>query len=379
MRLHFDLRLSLVALCLLAPACAPEEPREEIASIAQPLTGNLSVTSGVNGTVTTLASYGGGAAHPGVNAVDIGAAGGTAVWHQLDYLPADIAGGWVRTYVTKDAGYCSQWSPGSPYYNGAKMIVVTYFWGTDGSYRGWHRSAYQHVAPDGTAADYWWKWNNPNATKKAWGTPNVDLGNGTASGIYLGTVFGVWGNIYNGPGGGLCTTGSHLHQEGDGARAGTLWVGKAMTARYNDVHRFGIAGGLPATGYAPSVPTFDVPQPQPEPQPDPQPEQPQPEQPQPEQPMPEEPAKPDEGAANGGAADVARRERAKIDHDGTPPETPQEPYNAPLGEGALEDAPAEAQADGCNMHSSRANGGASIALVAVAALVMARARRRAAS
>jgi hypothetical protein len=221
------------------------------------VTGSFSVTAGVNGTVTTLAYYSGGNAHPGVNSVDIGAPGGTSVWHQLDYLPADIAGGWIRAYSSKDAGYCSQWYPGSPYYNGDKLIVVTYFYGTDGAYRGWHRSAYQHVVPG--ISNGWWRWNNATTTQVAWGSPDLVYGSGASNGLYLGSVYGVNAPVYNGPGGGLCTDGSHLHQEGDGARGGGLFVGKALTNRYHDVHLFGIAGGLPATGAVPSDPTFDPP------------------------------------------------------------------------------------------------------------------------
>jgi len=372
MRRLGDLRALLGLLLAVLPACAKDEQREATARVAQALTGDLSVTSGANGTVTTLASYGGGAAHPGVNAVDIAAPGGTGVWHQLDYLPADIAGGWVRTIVTKDAGYCSQWSPGSPYYNGAKVIVVTYFYGTDGTYRGWHRSAYQHVAPDATAADHWWPWNNANAGQKAWSASEVEveLGSGTSSGVYLGTVFGVWGNIYNGPGGGLCTTGSHLHQEGDGVRAGTLWLGKGLSERYSDVHRFGMESGWPSTGI-PSTPSFDPPPPAPAPEPEPEPE-------------PAEPAAPRRGdppSSNGERADFdARlvRQWHKLEDEGAPPSSAHAPASAPLGEGALGDATGSAAEAGCSAGRSRSSEGAlaSMMIVIVGVGSMTRRRRR---
>lgn len=222
------------------------------------LSTSLSVTSGVSGTVTTLAYYSAGNAHPGQNSVDIGAVGGSAVHHQLDYLPSDVAGGWLRTYVTKESGYCSQWSPGSPYYNGAKLVVVTYLYATDGTYLGWHRAAYQHIAPNASVTDAWLRWNNSSASVPAWQTPDVDLGAQQANGLALGSVFGVSGNIYNGPSGGLCTTGSHLHQEGSGWRGSGLFVGKAMADRYNDVHLFDPVGGWPATGAPPYAPEFYV-------------------------------------------------------------------------------------------------------------------------
>lgn len=48
----------------------------------------------------------------------------------------------------------------------------------------------------------------------------VSYGDQGGGGLYLGTVHAVGGSITNGPSGGLCTTGSHLHQEADGWRAG---------------------------------------------------------------------------------------------------------------------------------------------------------------
>jgi hypothetical protein len=222
------------------------------------LSTSLSVTAGASGTVTTLAWYSAGNPHPGQNSVDIGAAGGTPVHHQVDYLSSDVAGGWLRTYVSKENGYCSQWSPGSPYYNGAKLIVVTYLYATDGTYLGWHRAAYQHVSPLAGVEDAWLRWNNSSATVAAWQSPDVALGAQQADGLALGNVFGVYGDITNGPGGGLCTTGSHLHQEGSGWRGSSLFVGKAMTERFNDVHLFDPIAGWPDTGEPPYAPEFYV-------------------------------------------------------------------------------------------------------------------------
>jgi hypothetical protein len=250
--------LLLVTSCGDVSSAPPAREREAIGRSQARLSTSLSVTAGVSGTVTTLAYYSAGNAHPGQNSVDIGAAGGTAVYHQLDYLPSDVAGGWLRTYVLKESGYCSQWSPGSPYYNGAKLIVVTYLYATDGSYLGWHRAAYQHVSPNASVTDAWFRWNNSSASVAAWQSPDVDLGAQQWNGLALGSVFGVWSDIYNGPSGGLCTTGSHLHQEGSGWRGSTLFVGKGMTDRYNDVHLFDPLGGWPDTGAPPYAPEFYV-------------------------------------------------------------------------------------------------------------------------
>src|SRR5690349_12110740 len=94
--------------------------------------GTLAVLAGVNGTISTLAYYSDGTAHPGNNAVDIGAPGGSAVWHQLDYLTPRMAGGEVEVYESHESGYCSQWYPGDEYYNGSKIIVTTTIYDTDG-------------------------------------------------------------------------------------------------------------------------------------------------------------------------------------------------------------------------------------------------------
>jgi len=195
--------------------------------------------AGIDGVVTTLAVYDGGGAHPGVNAVDIGAPGGTAVFHQLDYLPPWIAGGWIWVGPVHEAGRCSQWWPGSPYYNGDKIYVHTYLYDTDGTFVGSHRAAYQHVDPYAAHMDTWWSWNNPGATALAFPDgAQLAYGNQVDGGLYLGGVHTVWSSITNGPGGGLCTTGSHLHQEADGWRAGQRWVGESLTARYSDLHYF---------------------------------------------------------------------------------------------------------------------------------------------
>lgn len=251
--------LAVGSLVFLASCGDAPSASEHVGRTQSRLSTSLSVTAGASGTVTTLAYYSAGNPHPGENAVDIAAGAGTPVYHQLDYLPSDVAGGWLRTYVTKDAGYCSQWSPGSPYYNGEKLVVVTYLYATDGTYLGWHRSAYQHVSPNASVTDAWFRWNNSGASVPAWQSPDVDLGAQQGNGLALGSVFGVYGDIYNGPGGGLCTTGSHLHQEGMGWRGSALFVGKGLTDRYNDVHLFDPAGGWPGAGAPPWAPEFYVP------------------------------------------------------------------------------------------------------------------------
>ena len=123
--------------------------------------------AGVDGVVTTLAFYDGGGAHPGTNAVDIGAPGGTAVFHPIDYLPSWISGGWIWVGPVHEAGRCSQWWPGSPYYNGDKIYVHAYLYDTNGNFVGTHRSAFQHVAPFADHMNSWWSFNNPGGSALA--------------------------------------------------------------------------------------------------------------------------------------------------------------------------------------------------------------------
>jgi hypothetical protein len=356
------MRLLLAVLALtLVVSCGDvsSSRREAIGRSQSRLSTSLSVTSGVSGTVTTLAYYSAGVAHPGQNSVDIGASGGTAVYHQLDYLPSDVAGGWLRTYVVKESGYCSQWSPGSPYYNGAKLIVVTYLYATDGTYLGWHRAAYQHVSPNASVADAWFRWNNSNASVLAWASPDVDLGAQQSNGLSLGTVFAVWGNIYNGPSGGLCTTGSHLHQEGSGWRGGALFVGKGMTDRYNDVHLFDPIGGWPATGEPPWAPELYV-----APAPAPVEEKPIEETPIAETPIAETPV--GEAPTAGGAASEEKPPIAS--------EASSDLYGGGL-EGAEDAPPSEPPAQaGCAITPSTDRSGAFVVLGAV--VVACRRRRR---
>jgi hypothetical protein len=216
--------------------------------------GVLSVLAGVDGTITTLAVYGDGSPHPGVNSIDVGAGGGTPVWYQVGALPDSVAGGWIHAYVVHEAGYCSQWTPGSPYYNGAKVYVETWFYGAGGEAIGWHRAAFQHVDPDGSTVDGWWKWNNAGAAAPLWGDARFVLGNGTAGGMPVGAVHGIAAPVYNGPGGGLCTDGSHLHQEGAGARDGSLWRGEGVAGRSTALHVFRPAGGMAPGGAPPDAP-----------------------------------------------------------------------------------------------------------------------------
>jgi hypothetical protein len=245
-------RVTLVVAAL--SGCVTEPPATTISH-----TQTFASLAGVDGVVTTLAFYDGGGAHPGTNAIDIGALGGTAVFHQIDYLPPTISGGWIWVGPVHEAGRCSQWWPGSPYYNGDKIYVHAYLYDTDGNFAGTHRSAFQHVDPFADHMNTWWSWNNPAASALAFPDgAHLTYGDQGNGGLYLGTVHAVGASITNGPTGALCTTGSHLHQEADGWRAGQRWVGEWLGGRYSDLHYFDLSSawsaGAPPWNPVPGLP-----------------------------------------------------------------------------------------------------------------------------
>jgi hypothetical protein len=213
-----------------------EEDDEKTEGLSE---GTVAVLAGTSGRVNTLAHYSDGDPHPGNNAVDIGANGGSAVWHQLDYLSGRVAGGEVEVREVHESGYCSQWYPGDEFYNGSKIIVTTWVYGTDGALLGTHVAAYQHVDPYYEHMNATWTWNNALADSPR--HPDgaaLTFGDGNAGGLFVGWVHGVEKPITNGKGGYLCTDGSHLHQEGSGWRASQRWVGEYVTERYSDLHYF---------------------------------------------------------------------------------------------------------------------------------------------
>ena len=114
-------------------------------AMAQEYDGTAALLAGSDGTVSALATYPGGATHPGQSPIDIDADGGRAVWHQLGSIPADIGGGWLYVKPLREPGTCSEWEPSAPNYNGDKAAVFTYFYGVEGDYLGWQGAIYQHL------------------------------------------------------------------------------------------------------------------------------------------------------------------------------------------------------------------------------------------
>lgn len=212
----------------------------------------MGVTSGVSGTIWTLAAYDDGTPHPGENAIDIGAPGGTGVWHQVNGLPAEVGGGWIYVDWVKEAGYCSGFNPGDASYNGAKLRVYTYFYGTDGTYLGHNAAVYQHVVLADGVQNAWLSWNNPKAGAM-WATPHATLGNGGEGGVYLGTLFAGGGKKILNTNGKLCHWGDHLHQENRGARA-ALSLDQSVSGRADDAHVFYANTSVPAPGNPPEAP-----------------------------------------------------------------------------------------------------------------------------
>jgi hypothetical protein len=214
----------------------PEEGGDKNSALSE---GTLAVLAGASGTITTLAYYSDGTPHPGNNAVDIGAPGGSLVWHQMDYLSPRVAGGEVEVREVHEGGLCSQWYPGDAYYNGSKILVTTWVYDTENNLLGTHVAAYQHVDAYDKNMNETWTWNNAGAERPRY--PDgaaLTYGNGADGGLFLGAVHSVDKPLYNGPNGHLCTDGSHLHQEGSGWRASQRYVGEPVTERYSDLHYF---------------------------------------------------------------------------------------------------------------------------------------------
>jgi hypothetical protein len=211
----------------------------------------MGVTAGVSGTVWVLDKYSDGSSHPGQNAIDIGTAGGTGVWHQVNGVPAEVGGGWIFVDFVQEAGFCSGFNPGDANYNGAKLRVYTYFYAIDGSYLGYHVAAYQHVEPAEGVKDQWFTWNHAGAGTM-WATPGAALGNGADGGLRLGALFSGGGKKILNTNGKLCHWGDHLHQEGAGSRA-ALSLDQGVSGRGDRAHAFYVTAGMGA-GNPPSAP-----------------------------------------------------------------------------------------------------------------------------
>lgn len=212
----------------------------------------ISVTAGVTGSIWVLETYQGGGKHPGLNAIDIGAAGGSSVWHQLEGVPKEVGGGWIFVDFLQEAGLCSQFNPGDANYNGAKLRVYTLFYGQNGDYLGHHSSVYQHVEPAEGVKDAWFKWNNA-ASGVMWEAPDVVLGNQAQGGLYVGNLFDSGGKTILNNNGKLCHSGNHLHQEGYDSRA-DLAISDKVSGRVDAAHVFLVKPEAAAIGNPPFAP-----------------------------------------------------------------------------------------------------------------------------
>lgn len=225
-----------------------DEPEPPTATPAASLAGvEMSLGAGVGGSVWVLATYGNGGTHPGANAIDLGAPAGTTVWHQIAGIPAHVAGGWLYVQHVQSPGYCSQYNPGDEYYNGAKLRVWTLFYDEAGDMIGYHWAAYQHVEPEAGVPGGWFRWNNANANQGLWAEPEVALANGAEGGLSVGTLFAGEGRrITNGPNGGLCHQGDHLHQESVGWRDSSLSLYGPVAERTTSTHWLIAYDGVPS-------------------------------------------------------------------------------------------------------------------------------------
>ncbi|MEZ4445379.1 MAG: hypothetical protein R3B72_40270 [Polyangiaceae bacterium] len=234
----------------------PADPAVDVQGIT------MSVKAGASGKIWVLDTYGNGNNHPGAASIDIGASGGSSVWHQVGDLPDEVVGGWIFVDHVKESGLCSQYSPGDDYYNGAKLRVYTLFYDANATFLGSTSAVYQHVEPSSGISDAWRTWNRAGAGMVLWTAPDATLGAG-GGGLQVGTLFSGGGEtINNGPTGKLCHSGDHLHQESAGWRNAGLALQDDVTAKESDLHFFTVSATKPFAPPAepsPATPAGDPP------------------------------------------------------------------------------------------------------------------------
>jgi hypothetical protein len=199
------------------------------------------ITSGGSG-ITGLATYPDGTPHPGVYPVDMSAGGGNPYTYvQIDYLPSDVDGGYTFSY--RDDSGCAAYNPSSGYYNGRRVRTFVYHY-RDNTLLDVHGESYLHLDPDYSyvGVDYadgvWARWNNATAGSPMWPgyAEHFKLNNGTSGRFIIGTIASP-----ELPGAATinCSTGEHLHQEGDptkGSYAPGLSFYQSTTNRVTDIH-----------------------------------------------------------------------------------------------------------------------------------------------
>lgn len=255
-----------IALAALAPAAIPAN--------AHVIAGRVAVLYPVSGVITTLECYdgpnfqppacvSGDPNHDGVTGphagtyaarIDVGNATNQTTWAQVDYLPngatTGVSGGYAIAY--KVPGYCQDFEPGNPYYNGKLIQIDLLYYNTTGYYINGHSLRFQHVAPNyrvgATAGSaYWYHWNNAFNTTKLWTAYVEDfkLNNLQSGGMDVATV----ASFAAGSPPPACAGASHLHMENSaGEYSLTDYLGKGVSSRYNDaqyMHLSGITGTAP--------------------------------------------------------------------------------------------------------------------------------------
>ncbi len=169
---------------------------------------------------------------------DIGAPAWTPVYAQVDYLPNNIAGGFI-TASTVSTGCAASDGP----YSGYRVRVEISYYNTSGAYVNWNHESYLHLASTygsivngGT-----FRWNNPSATVPLWPPALEDyrLNNTTAGGALVGYV-----HPWMSGGSTSCSDGAHLHMEADsdGAYNTSRYLGEPVTQRFSDIHFIHLAG-----------------------------------------------------------------------------------------------------------------------------------------
>ncbi len=160
------------------------------------------------------------------------------IFFQLDYLPSNIAGGYVKAY--QDNTNCASYSDTSPNWNGHKLVVEFQFYNTSGQYVTWAHAVYQHVDTERLPDNTWKTWNNPYSSAPMWGSPDYTLNNLQNGGVLVADI------AANGYASGSigCSTDEHVHQEGNyySEYNYSRYYNEAVTDRWSDIFYYAQPG-----------------------------------------------------------------------------------------------------------------------------------------
>lgn len=132
------------------------------------------------------------------------------IFFQLDYLPSDIAGGYLRVF--NEYWGCAGWPYGDPNWTGRRLRVEFEFWNTSGQNVTWAHTYYLHVWNERLPQWTWFSWNNPYSYAPMHANPDFTLNNLRNGGVLIADNADLSGYPPPNPG---CSTSPHVHMEGN--------------------------------------------------------------------------------------------------------------------------------------------------------------------